>query len=418
VTRPSLTRRLLAGALTAALVACGQTAEKKPEQGAGGPATPATTETPLVRVTRLEQRPVRRTIETTSYLESEHRVTVQSKVAGRVLTVHVDEGATVKAGTLLASLDDREAMSALRQAEIQLQDRRVRFELAVLEAEAAAQLIDQARIERDKAASQNQRNLEIDPGLISEKELEDARFVLAAAEEALQVAEVQERKAKLEISAAENAIAELQARVEAERIRVSEHEILAPLDGIVAERMIRGGETITAATNLFLVIDQLALVSYLRRPQRELGVIQGAKDVTFECDAMPGHEFHAAIDFVSPVVDETSGSFRIRVRVVHDDDLTHVLRPGMFVRARIYAEDEREALMVPKAALLNEGAVSVVFVVRDGIARRVVVDPGIEERDFVECRNLGADGLAPGDLVVTSGQQSLVDNTPVDTAGN
>lgn len=417
MTRPS-PHRLLAAGLAAALAAC-SSGEKAPNSSASGqPTQSVPAETPLVRVTRLEQRPVRRTIETTSYLESEHRVTVQSKVAGRVVQVHADEGQTVEAGTLLATLDDREAMSALRQAEVQLQDRRVRFELAGLEAEAAAQRVDQARVERDKAKSQHQRNLEIDPGLISEKELEDARFALEAAEEALQVSEVQERKAKLEISAAENAIAELQARVEAERIRLSEHEIRAPLDGVIAERMVRGGETITAATDLFLVVDQLALVSYLRRPQRELGVIQGAKDVTFECDAVPDHEFHAAIDFVSPVVDETSGSFRIRVRVVHDDDLTNVLRPGMFVRARIYAEDEREALMIPKAALLNEGAVSVAFVVRDGIARRVVVDPGIEERDFVECRNLGPEGLAAGDLIVTSGQQSLVDNTPVDTAEN
>ncbi|MDA1221420.1 MAG: efflux RND transporter periplasmic adaptor subunit [Planctomycetota bacterium] len=417
-----MTRRspssFLAAGLAAALAAC-SSGEKTPPKPAPDPSAPsAVSETPLVRVTRLEQRPVRRTIETTSYLESEHKVTVQSKVAGRVVQVHADEGETVKAGTLLATLDDREAMSALRQAEIQLQDRRVRFELAGLEAEAAAQRVDQARVERDKAKSQHLRNLEIDPGLISEKELEDARFALEAAEEALQVAEVQERKAKLEISAAENAISELEARVESERIRLSEHEIRAPLDGVIAERMVRGGETITAATDLFLVVDQLALVSYLRRPQRELGVIQGAKDVTFECDAVPDHEFRAAIDFVSPVVDETSGSFRIRVRVVHDDDLASVLRPGMFVRARIYAEDEREALMIPKAALLNEGAVSVAFVVRDGIARRVVVDPGIEERDFVECRNLGPEGLAAGDLIVTSGQQSLVDNTPVDTAEN
>ena len=91
---------------------------------------------------------------------------------------------------------------------------------------------------------------------------------------------------------------------------------------------------------------------------------------------------------------------------------------GQYIHRTRVAEDEREALMIPKAAVLNEGAVSVAFVVRDGIARRVVVDPGIEERDFVECRNLGPEGLAAGDLIVTSGQQSLVDNTPVDTAEN
>ena len=177
MTRPSPSSFLAAG-LAAALAAC-SSGEKTPPKPAPAPSAPsAVSETPLVRVTRLEQRPVRRTIETTSYLESEHKVTVQSKVAGRVVQVHADEGETVKAGTLLATLDDREAMSALRQAEIQLQDRRVRFELAGLEAEAAAQRVDQARVERDKAKSQHLRNLEIDPGLISEKELEELDFQL------------------------------------------------------------------------------------------------------------------------------------------------------------------------------------------------------------------------------------------------
>ncbi len=136
MTRPSPTR-LLAGALSLAIAACSPSPDK--EAAIPNPTGPAAAaETPLVRVTRLEQRPVRRTIETTSYLESEHRVMVQSKVAGRVVAVHVDEGAVVTAGTLLASLDDREAMSALRQAEVLLQDRKVRFELAGLEAEVAA----------------------------------------------------------------------------------------------------------------------------------------------------------------------------------------------------------------------------------------------------------------------------------------
>jgi membrane fusion protein (multidrug efflux system) len=382
--------------------------------GGGTPATPAPP--PLVRAAAVERRPVRRTIQTTSYLESEHRVVVQSKIAGRVDAVLVDEGATVQKGDLLARLDPREAASSLRQAEIQLEDRRVRLELAKLEAQAGAQRVDQARIERDKALSQHQRNLEIDPGLISEKELEDGRYTYESAEEALKVAGVQRQKAELEVLAAQNAIDELEARVGAERIRLAEHEIRAPLDGIVADRMIRGGETINAATDLFVVIDQVHLVSYLRRPQRELATIRSAKEVTFTTDAVPDHSFRAAIDFVSPVIDEATGSFRIRIRVLADDDLAEVLRPGMFVSATILAEEERDALMVPKAALLNEGAQTVVFAIRDGIARRVVLLQGIEERDFVECLNQGQDGLRPGDLLVVSGQQGLVDNTEVEIA--
>lgn len=411
-----LPRLLLVALAAVAVSAAGcRPANSTSQPGAGKP-DPDPDPLPLVRVRAVELRPVRRAIETTSYLESEHSVTVQSKIAGRVDEVLLDEGDSVRKGDALARLDDREARSTLRQVQVQLEDRRVRLELARLEATAAAQRVDQARIERDKARSQHQRNLEIDPGLISESELEDSRYALEAAEEALKVADVERRKAELEVSAAQNAIDEFEVLVEAEGIRLAEHVIKAPLDGIVSERMIRGGETINAATDLFVVVDQENLVSYLRRPQREFSTIGRAKDVTFTTDAVPDHEFRAAIDFVSPTVDEQSGSFRIRIRVHRDDDLADVLRPGMFIRANIMAEDEREALMVPKSAVLNEGAMSVVFVVREGIAHRVVIVPGIEEREFIECRNRGEDGLAPGDRVVVSGQQTLIDNTAVEVS--
>ncbi|MBI5852447.1 MAG: efflux RND transporter periplasmic adaptor subunit [Planctomycetes bacterium] len=400
-----------------ALAGCGPRADA----GAGDAKTAAAP--PLVRTELLALRKVRRTVETTSYLESMHQVTVQSRVSGRVLEVLVDEGQKVKAGEVLARLDTREPAAELRQAEVQLADRRVRHDLAKLTAETSARRLEAARIERDKQKAQLERNQAIDPALIPPKDLEDSQFAYQAAEEGCRIAELESRRAEVEIGAAANAIAEFESRVESQKLRLAEHAIVSPIDGVVSERGIRGGETISptastasSATPLFVVTDADNLICYLRRPQRELPMIQGSKQVTFTTDAVPEHEFHATIDFISPIVDTASGAFAVRVRVVRDDSLVGLLRPGMFVRARILAEDEREALMVPKAAVLNEGAVAVVFVVRDGIARRVVVDAGLEEREHVEARNLGADGLSPGDAVITSGQHGLQDKTAVEVS--
>ena len=55
---------------------------------------------------------------------------------------------------------------------------------------------------------------------------------------------------------------------------------------------------------------------------------------------------------------------------------------------------------------------------RDGIAIRVVLTAGLEERDFIECRNLGESGLNPGDRIVVSGQQMLEDQTQVEISEN
>jgi len=178
----------------------------------------------------------------------------------------------------------------------------------------------------------------------------------------------------------------------------------------------RGWFVVGLSTELFVVVDDEQLVSYLRRPQRELALLATAKEVTFTTDAVADHEFRAAIDVISPVVDSTTGAFSIRVRVINDDEQAGVLRPGMFVRARILTEEERPALMVPKSAVLNEGTTSVVFVVRDSVAHRVVLQTGLEERDFIEAQNRGEDGLQPGDQVIVSGQQGLRDNTPVEVA--
>lgn len=370
---------------------------------------------PLVRVAPVELRMVQRVIETTSFLESEHRVTVLSEVPGKVLKVLVDEGDQVKAGQLLARLDDRESQAALQAMQVQLESRKVEKELNKLEVEAALRRVQQAMIERDQAKSEYERNAGIARDVVSPKVLQDSRYAFAAAEEAVLVAEFNEKKAELDVERAANTISEVGATIEEMGLRLEDHKIMAPLTGVLEARYIKGGETISSATELFVVVDPVNLMAYLNRPQRELALAQKAVEVRFTADTYPGEEFIASVDLVSPVVDQSTGSFRLRVRVVGESSVNKLL-PGMFIRARIMTEDLREALMLPKSAVLSEGDVAMVFAVRDGKANRVALDPGLETEDYVECRNRGDDGLNPGDLVVVVGHEDLKDQAQVDIA--
>ena len=212
------------------------------------------------------------------------------------------------------------------------------------------------------------------------------------------------------------AIAELDARIRDSKVQLGNHRIVAPIDGVVATRLIKGGETITAGTELFVVLDPDDLVAYLSRPQSELPIIRGAKDVIFRTDALPGRTFTAKVDLVSRTVERETGSFTLRIRVQKEQKDADQLLPGMFLRARILAEARRSALMVPKASILNEGNTSVLFTVRDGRAVRVNVDPGLELDTWVETRNLGDQGLKEGDTVIVSGQEELEDQDLVEVA--
>lgn len=368
-------------------------------------------EPPLVRAMPAVLQQVQMEIRTTGFLESEHQDKLTSQVAGRLVRLHVDEGAAVRAGQLLAEIDDREARSARQQLEAQREGRTVDKGLAELEIEAAGRRIAQAGIEVQRAKAEFDRQSMMERDFVAPKLLEDAQLALQAAEEALKVAEFLERKARLEVDRIATQVAELAARIAELDVRIEHHRIVAPFDGVVTRRHVAAGSVVAAATPLFDLIDPANLIAIFNRPQVELGLVRKAREVTFTTDALPGREFTGDVDLLSPVVDQQTGHFRLRVRVRPADvaDLVH----GMFVRARIRVEELRETLLVPKAGVLSEGDVAVVMVVRGGKACRVDVDPGLELPQWVESRNRGENGLAPGDLVIVEGQEDLKDQSDV-----
>jgi len=390
--------------LTALLIAsCGQQNDRSGQE----PELPP----PLVRAVKAELRQVQRQIRTTGFLESEHQDTIRSQVAGRLLQLHVDEGSRVSAGAVLAELDDREAQSARKQLVVLRDSKSVDKQLAELEIDAAGRRTAQAGIEAQRTKAEFDRQSQLDPSIVSPKALEDAELAWQAAQEAAKVAAFNESKAKLEVGRIENAIAELQARIDELDVRLEYFKVRAPFSGIVTQRHVSPGSTIGLSSDLFDMIDPDHLLAYLDRPQAELDLVRQSRNVTFTTDAIPGREFTADIDLVSPIIDRATGHFRVRVRIRQPDSQTLV--HGMFVRARIRAEAVRETLMVPKAAVLSEGDVAVVMAARAGKAMRVDLDPGLEQDQWVECKNRGKNGLEPGDLVIVEGHEDLEDQTAV-----
>lgn len=303
-----------------------------------------------VEVATVATRPIAASYTGTAPLEPRSEAQVVAKTSGVALAVLAEEGQAVRAGQTLVRLDA--SRSALQAAQAAAQMRKL-----------------EANYARSRQLSEQK--------LISANDIDQLRFDLENARAA-------NRLANLELSYA---------------------NVVAPISGVIAQRSIKPGNFVQINTPIFRIVDTSRLEAVLNVPERELATLKAGQPVRLQVDALPGRAFTGRVDRVAPVVDAGSGTFR----VIAAFDGGGLLQPGMFARVRIDYDQKTDALVVPRVALLEDGADAAVYVVRANKAVRVPVKVGYSEGGWMEVRA----GLKPGDRVVVAGKTALRDGGEV-----
>ena len=292
----------------------------------------------------------------TAPIEAFADVSVIAKVGGEVRRIFVEEGDDVVPGQVLAALDGDRLRLEVTQSEAQLQ-----------------------KLKRDYS-----RNVDLkDKSLISEGDFEKIRYEMEA----------------------------LEASHEMAKLELSYTEIRSPIKGVVSERFIKIGNTIDVNTPAFEVTSLEPLVSYLHVPEKEYRRLNPGQVASIRVDALPELTFEGIVARVSPVVDPATGTFKLTIEV---SDESRRLKPGMFGRISIISDMRAQALQIPRNAIVEDGISSNVFVVRDGVVEKRLIEPGYSSDGRVEI--LG--GLADGETFVVVGQAGLKDGTRVTVIGD
>ena len=287
----------------------------------------------------------------TTTLEAAEEATVVAKVGGTVSQIYAEEGRTVRAGEALAQLDDTELRYDAEQAQANYEKKQQEF--------ARSQAL-------------------YDRKLISTDAFDTVKYDLAV----------------------------LKAGYDIAKLNLDRTVIRSPIDGVVAKRLIKVGNTLTPNQSVYVVTDFDPLLAVLYVPENALAQIKPGQPATLSADALGGKTFTGRVARLSPVVDPQTGTFKVTVEVRRQD---RVLAPGMFSRVSVTYDVHQDALTVPRAAIITEDGESAVYVVKDGTAHRVAVSLGYADGDKVEITR----GLKTGDTVVTLGQNSLKDGTKV-----
>ena len=279
------------------------------------------------------------------------QIDFSAESAGRIVQLMVQEGSQVRAGQVLARIDNQVAGADLQSAQA--------------------------------AVSQAKRDLEryqtaLASGGVTQKQVDDVR---------LQLESVQARYA-LANKNAQNTL------------------LRSPIDGIINTKYVEVGAYLAAGTKLFEIVNISRLKLVVNVPENQVVLLRLAQDVKVTTNVFPEAVYNGKITFIAAKGDATL-NYPVEIEVSNISGKE--LKAGMYGTANFELPQQAPALLIPRAAFyagLNNNSIYV-FEAGKAKARQVIV--GRVYGDKVEVR----DGLKEGEIVITSGQVNLTDGTTV-----
>jgi HlyD family secretion protein len=247
---------------------------------------------------------------------------------------------------------------------------------------------DIAQAQNQVRAAEAQLSLARQPVLASD--VEALRAQAEAAEAAAQLAANPYTEQDTKAAQAQVALAE--AQLDLARNNVKELTVVSPVDGVVADRFLVVG-SVAGPTTPIVSVTAAETEIQVSVEESQLGRLQPGETASITLPAYPGQTLTGRVTVVAPTVDQRSRTGL--VKIVPQGDAVAKLKPGMFAQVNIETEKKPGALVIPKSAVLPGTPPSVVAVV-DGVARKVAVELGVQDRDQVEV----VSGLKDGDQVV------------------
>src|SRR5438128_2095079 len=386
----------LAGWATAFSTGC---TNKAAQQGFERPPAPVT-------VTEAVMQDVPNYIDAIGKTVAREVVSIQPQVSGRILKIHFTDGANVKKGDLLFTIDTRPLEASLRQAQAN-----VAKDLALKKQAEANLAKDVAQSKYGEVEAKRYATL-VEQGVVSREQYDQIR---SNAESLKATVEAD----KAAIHSAEESIKVDTAAVDSAKVELSYCYIRSPIDGRAGQRQVDIGNVVnpggssgggsgntggsSGSSNSLLVIERIdPIYADFTIPQDNLAVVQQQMrqgtlktEVRFPDATDP---IAGQLTFLDNAVQSATGTINLRATIPNSD---HRFWPGRFVNIRLVLSTIHGAVLVPATAPQMSAKGSFVYVIKqDSTAEQRQVTLGQRQGDLVVVEK----GVEPGERVVTIGQ--------------
>jgi multidrug efflux system membrane fusion protein len=363
---PRASRPLLLACLLALAAGC-----EKPQE-----APPAQERPPaLVSVAATTASDVSVYLDEVGRCSARELVTLQPQVSGRITQIHFTDGADLKAGDLLFTIDPRPFQAQLAAAEAALAQSKASLDLAKIELVRVSGLVEK------RAAAQ--------------QELDTAKNAVAVSEARLQ---------------------QNQAAVQTARLNLEYSTLRAPIEGRAGRRLVDVGNNVKENDTALLVIQRMdPIYAEFSVTERDLSAVQkslaaGPLRAEVRVPDEAGAPRVGDVTFVDNAVQDGTGTVLLRATVANAD---RHLWPGRFVKIRIILDMLKGAVLVPAAAIQMSAKGPYVYVVTEASeAEFRAVQPGQRHDERVVVQS----GVKAGERVVTAGFMGIMPGGKVKVA--
>ncbi|UCG46594.1 MAG: efflux RND transporter periplasmic adaptor subunit [Phycisphaerales bacterium] len=321
----------------------------------------------------------------TGSLEPKSQFVVAPKVAGWLKKLLVDVGDTVQRNQVIALLDDEEFAQQVEQARAELEVAKANAANCASDLEIARREYERAKVLREKKIAS-----------VSELDLSEAAFNASQTRHKVSLAQVAQKDAALKTA---------QVRLSYTKVQSFWEE--GDPTRVVGERFVDEGALLQVNEPVVSILENDPLTAVVHVIERDYPKVSVGQEAVVTSDAYPGRTFAGRIARIAPLLKESSRQARVEVDVPNPDFL---LKPGMFVRARVEFASREQATLIPLPALVRREGKEGIFIADTdkSKARFVPVRTGIISGEVVEILEPEVSGL-----VITLGNHLLEDGSAI-----
>ena len=195
--------------------------------------------------------------------------------------------------------------------------------------------------------------------------------------------------------------------VENARLQMDKTRIIAPIDGVIVDLpYYTQGTQIATGSKIVKIMDYQTMYMDVQLPEKYISAVKPGQNVNLTNYTIPGDTIIGLVSQLSPAIDADTRTFKGNIQINNKD---YLLRPGMFVKADIVTSHKDSVIVIPKNIILSRQRGKTVFIIDRGVAAERVIDTGLENISDVEVTR----GLMKGERVVTSGFETLSNRSKV-----